>query len=281
MSGLPLAVVVLSYRNEETIVAAVESLLAQDEAVDIVVSHSGGGRTPALLDSYAPKVGVVATERRRLPGAARNAGIAATAAPHVAFLAGDCLAQPGWAAGRLARHRAGAPAIASAMVPLERTPAALASYVIQHSSRMPHLVDPAPKFRYGLSYARSVLDRHGPFPEALLIGEDSVMKERLIDAGVEIGWAPEVLTAHAYPTTVRGLVADQYRRGRRRAPLAAGASRRAALLAQVLLEPAQGLWRATRPGSAIDRVEFVRVAPLVWVAGLASLVGVLRGGARA
>ena len=136
------------------------------------------------------------------------------------------------------------------MVPRERAPAALASYVIQHSSRMPHLVAPAPKYRYGLSYTRAVLDRYGPFPESLPIGEDSVVKERLIEAGVEIGWAPDVLTAHAYPTTVRGLIADQYRRGRLRGGLSAVASRRAGVLAQILLEPAIGLSRATRPSSA-------------------------------
>jgi hypothetical protein len=164
------------------------------------------------------------------------------------------------------------------MMPLERAPAALASYLIQHSTRMPHVVAPAPKFRYGLSYARSVLQHYGPFPDTMLIGEDSVMKERLIDAGVEIGWAPDVLTAHAYPTTVRGLIADQYRRGRRRGSLAAAARRRAALLAQVLLEPGQGFWRAMGPGSPIDRAELVRVAPLLLVAAAATLAGVLRSG---
>src|SRR5919197_6499172 len=109
-----LAVVVLSYRNEATILAAVDSLLAQDVELELVVCHSGGGPTPELLARERPGVRVLSTEGRWLPGAARNVGIAATRALYVAFLAGDCEALPGWAAARLARHRAGARAVASA-----------------------------------------------------------------------------------------------------------------------------------------------------------------------
>lgn len=54
---------------------------------------------------------------RLLPGAVRNLGIAATSAPYVSFLAADCRAERGWAAGRLAAHRAGAPAVSGIMSP--------------------------------------------------------------------------------------------------------------------------------------------------------------------
>ncbi|MDQ3936800.1 MAG: glycosyltransferase family 2 protein, partial [Actinomycetota bacterium] len=94
-----LAVVVLSHGNDDTILAAVDSVLAQDEPVELVVSHSGPGRVQDLL----PGVRVVASSQRRLPGAARNAGVAATSAPFVAFLSGDARARPGWVSGRLAR----------------------------------------------------------------------------------------------------------------------------------------------------------------------------------
>src|SRR5436190_16720652 len=146
-----LSVVVLSYRNEKTILAAVDSLLDQDEPVEVVVSHSGGGDTPALLRRCRPGVRVEGSAARRLPGAARNAGIAASRAPFVAFLAGDCRASPGWAAERMKRHRAGALAVACAMAPAgEPRAPSLASHLLQHSDRMSH-VPAAPYCRFGVS----------------------------------------------------------------------------------------------------------------------------------
>src|SRR5207248_375707 len=116
--------------------------------------------------SYGTAVEVVASPVRRLPGAARNAGVAASQAPYVAFLAGDCLALPGWAEARLERHRAGAGAVASALVPLERSGPAWASFLLQHNTRMAHL-RMAPHFLFGVSYTREVLEEHGPFLESL------------------------------------------------------------------------------------------------------------------
>jgi GT2 family glycosyltransferase len=278
MTAAPeLGVVVLSHQNDDTILAALHSLLAQDEPLEIVVSHSGPGEAPALVARHAPCVHVVTAAARRFPGAARNAGVTAIGAPFVAFLAGDCQALPGWAAGRLKRHRAGASAVACAMLPPVHSGAALAAYVLQHSSRMPHLSMPSPKYRYGLSYARSVLERYGPFPEELALGEDSVLKERLVAAGVDIVWAPEVLVMHQYPTAVRGLLADQYRRGRLRATLCRTVGRRGRLVAQVLAQAPQGLARASRSGSCIDHRRLMEIAPLVFLGALASAAGVVRG----
>ncbi|HEX2164362.1 MAG TPA: glycosyl transferase family A, partial [Thermoanaerobaculia bacterium] len=79
-----LACVVLSLRNQAGVVDAVGSLLAQEEPVEVVVVDSGGGGAAATL--AAAGLAVPAVERREvlLPGAARNAGIAATTAPFVA-----------------------------------------------------------------------------------------------------------------------------------------------------------------------------------------------------
>ena len=272
-----LGVVVLSYRNDDTIVAAVDSLLGQEGPLEIIVSHSGPGDAPARLARHAPTVRVVASSGRRLPGAARNAGIAASRAPFVAFLAGDCRARPGWAEGRLRRHRAGASVVSCAMLPLGRSPAALASYLLQHSYRMPHLAMPPARYRYGLSYARPVLERYGPFPEAQALGEDSALKERLIFAGVDIAWAPDVVVVHPYPARVRALLADQHRRGRLRASLCRSAGQRGRLLAQVLAEASQGLARAARRNSSIGARDLLSVAPLVVLGALASAVGVVSG----
>jgi GT2 family glycosyltransferase len=208
-----LSVIVLSYRNEAVVLEAVDSLLGQGEPVEVVVSHSGGGRTPQLLRAR-PQVQVVSTEARRLPGAARNAGLARASGPYVAFLAADCVAAPGWVAGRLARHRAGALALANPLAPQQDGICPRAVWLTNHCNRLP-VDQPADGGLYGVSYAREVLERYGPFPEDRLIGEDSCMNDRLEAAGIEIEWASEVLTLHRYSTSFFGALAESYHRGTR------------------------------------------------------------------
>jgi glycosyltransferase involved in cell wall biosynthesis len=272
-----LCVVVLSYRNEDTICVAIDSLLEQGEQLEIVVSHSGGGPTEAILEDYRAAIRMVVSPAQRLPGAARNAGVAASRAPYVAFLAGDCRALPGWAAGRLERHRAGARAVASALVPLERCPPAWASFLLQHNTRMAHL-RLAPHFRFGVSYARDVLEQYGPFLETLRHGEDAALNAKLLLAGVEIEWAPAVVTAHSHPESVRQLLADQYRRGRIFASLSGSAVWQALNVGHVLLNAPAAVWRASRPGSPLRGAQLARVTPLLAAGALATAAGAVRGG---
>ena len=162
MCGVPgLSVVVLSFREGPRLHEAVASLLRQSVVPEVVVTHSGS-EAPDLGDD---RVVVTASPQRRLPGAARNAGVAASTGDDVAFLAGDrASAAPCWVEERLRLHRAGAAAVASSLVPTSRDPSAIASHLLQHSTRMPHLRDPRPDLLFGVSYSRAILDRFGPFP---------------------------------------------------------------------------------------------------------------------
>jgi glycosyltransferase involved in cell wall biosynthesis len=266
-----LAVVVLSYRNEDTVLDAVDSLLLQDEPLEVVVSHSGGGPTPELL-AARPSVPVLATPERRLPGAARNVGVAATSAPFVAFLAADCQAAPGWARGRLARHRAGVQAVASALLPADRGVCARASWLVEHSTRLPVPACPDAGL-HGVSYARELLERHGPFQEDMRVGEDTRLNERLAAAQVEIEWAPDVLTLHRYPTSPLAAVAEGYRRGARRA-----LARRLELSTPYLVWSAlratpRAAQRAWPRGAPVGRGELVRAIPLMAACSLAKATG--------
>jgi GT2 family glycosyltransferase len=268
--------VVLSYRNEDTVLGAVDSLLAQDVAVEVVVSHSGGGPTPEMLRRLRPQVAVVASEHRRLPGAARNAGVRATTAPIVSFLAADCHALPGWAAGRLRRHRAGADAVASSLIPAEGGLVSLAAHLLQNSFRLPH-VEVSPLLRSGVSSPRAALARHGPFPETLAFGEDIALNDRLIEAGVEVVSAPEVVAAHHYPTSIDALVADQFRRGRQRGSIRRGPLRRLPLIAGAILSPVLALVRAAGRGSPISGRELAAVTPLLAAASVVTAAGNVAG----
>ena len=268
-----LCVVVLSYRNDRTVATALDSLLAQDQPLEIVLSHSGGGDVPAAVGQRYPDVRVLASEERRTPGAARNVGIEATDAPFVAFHAGDSVALPGWAAGRLRLHRRGARAVGSAMA-APRRPAPLAAHLLLHSTRMPHVV-PGQHLRFGVSYAREVLLEHGPFPEGQGGEEDVDLNARLIRAGVPLEWAPDVMTAAEYAGTAGELVSDQYRRGDLRYRSRGHRRARGLLAGRALLDAPAGIWRAARPGSPVPPADLARSAPLVLAGSVAAAGGIL------
>lgn len=212
-----MACVVISYRNEPTLIDAVRSVLAQDVPLEIVVVNSGGGGAEQSIRAAGLNVPVIEYEERMYAGGARNAGLTVTHAPFVAFLAADCVAEPGWARQRLIKHRAGARAVASALTHVhKRNLCSWAMYIALYTRRMPH-VPPDQRLYFGVSYERALFDAFGLFNAALETGEDSDFNARLTQRGVKIEWAADVLTAHRNVTSPVALLRDQFKRGRRMA----------------------------------------------------------------
>jgi glycosyltransferase involved in cell wall biosynthesis len=211
-----LSVIVLSYRNEDTVLAAVDSLLAQDPTIEIIVSHSGGGPTPDLLACARPQVRVLSTAERKSCSEARNAGLAASRAPFVAFFEADCIAEPGWIAGRIREHRAGAAVVASAITnAFPHSRSAWASHLLRYQRRLPE-TPPSERLMLGLSCHRGVFKRFGDFRDDLPGGEDSEFTARLL-TDLDIVWAGDVRTAHRNACHPVALVRDHFRRGVRNA----------------------------------------------------------------
>ena len=209
-----MAVVVLSYRGRATLADAVRSLLAQDVAAEIVVVHSGGDSVRDGLRSEGLNARVIEVPQRLLPGGARNLGIASTNAPHVAFLADDCIAEPGWLRARLRAHQEGAVAVASALLSHEpNNPVALAAHLSLFIRRMPRMVA-SQTLCYGASYDRRLFAVHGMFRDDLEGGEDTEFHQRLAPAEKPV-WRPEVRTVHVGVETLSAFLTDQFRRGRR------------------------------------------------------------------
>jgi len=263
--------VVLSYRNEDVVLEAVESLLAQSVDLELVVSHSGGGRTEQLL-AARPRTSVLAASERRLPGAARNAGVAATRAPIVAFLAADCVAAPGWAQARLRRHRRGAAAVASALVPYGGGTCERAAWLAEHSARLPGVTCPGGGL-HGVSYAREALERHGPFPEEMLCGEDTWLNRRLADAGVAIEWAPEVVTLHRYRRRPGAVLVDAWSRGARRMVIRSHPVSRPYAVWSALRATPRAARRGLAAGDCISRRELAQALPLVAACSVSKAAG--------
>lgn len=283
------SVVVMAYRNERTIVDAVRSVLTQEtpEPIEVIVVTSGGDGAAQLVRDAFPDVTVVESPSRLLPGAARNAGVATASGEFVAFLAADCLAEPGWLARRLADHRAGHGAVASAVTYAGPSrPWAWASYYLQYRERLPGrpagIVSPPDPAVHGLSFDRAQLERIGPFDESLRIGEDTDAAQRLADLGVAIWFDPEIRTAHLGPRGLWFVLRDHFRRGARysRFLLHAGRKSPSRSFARVLLSNAVLFVKGTRRTLAIclryapgERWRVVLSVPFVAVARAASAVG--------
>jgi hypothetical protein len=277
-AGAPIAVVVMAIDGDPRIADAVASLQDQARPVEIVVVNSGTGSVKPWLTTYLPLLVLVEGKQRRLPGGTRNLGIAYSTAPIVAFLAADCIATPGWVEHRLAAHGHGALAVASALRPAPEggkvTASAWASYALLHARRTPEY-PAAGTARYGASYARMVFERHGRFREDLRVGEDTEFNER-IAVEAQPAWAPQVVTMHRYPPTMRAALGDAAQRGRNLFIWNRGRSRHPLLISlRRVVGNLQMTRRLHRHADAPLRKELRRAAPRIALLALAYGGGIL------
>lgn len=279
-----LAVIVIGFRAQDGLADAVASVIAQDAEAEIVVVNSGGGEVRAALRPYLERIRLIEIEEPLFVGAARNIGIDASRAPYLAFLAGDCLAAPGWIAGRLRRHREGALTVATPVLPEQRaTLVAEAANRLLYWGRRPDtpLAFVAP---FGRSYHRRLFDLVGSFAPGLRINEDEQLN-RLCDRVAAPVWAQDVLTRHRDPPSLAALLQAQVRRGENRAghpPFRATATaqdrdmrlatemrgRLDASLKALARDPAMSVWRRRA------------VSVVQWLANRADRFGIARGLAR-
>jgi glycosyltransferase involved in cell wall biosynthesis/Tfp pilus assembly protein PilF len=210
------AVVIIGFRAQKGLEAAVASVRDQSPEAEIVVVNSAGGNVRHQLRRHLDRIRLIAVEEPLRVGAARNIGIDASSAPWIAFLAGDCQALPGWVAGRLARHKAGAVSVSTPVVPSR--PGSMTGALVQglrFRGRDPSLTAEEAQ-HFGRSYARDVFLQAGYFSPGLRLGEDDELNARLGRVAEPV-WAPEILTRHADPATPFGMVLDAWNRARRSA----------------------------------------------------------------
>ncbi len=95
---MPTAAVIVPARDAAaTLAATLDGLAAQTAPAEIVVVDNGSrDATAALAEAHPAVTRVVRRARGDGPGAARNAGAAATAAAVLAFTDADCVPTPGW-----------------------------------------------------------------------------------------------------------------------------------------------------------------------------------------
>jgi glycosyltransferase involved in cell wall biosynthesis len=221
-----MSVIVTAYKSESTIEEAVRSVVDQPspEPFEVIVVTSGPDRSADIVRKKFPNVRVISSSVRLLPGGARNAGVAEARGEFIGFLAAHAKAHPNWVAHRLQLHRDGHDAVAGSVADGGGNSIGLASLYIVYSDRLKSrpagLVSPPDPAAHSISMRKSLLEEVGLFDESVRVGEDTVLAMRLAERGVKIWFEPSVTISVSWPTTLPGLVRDQFLRGRRASRLA-------------------------------------------------------------
>jgi GT2 family glycosyltransferase len=285
------SVVVLAYQARERIDRPLRSLRRQDlgEAYEVILVDSGSDGCAEYVRGVYPEVRVVRASRRLLPGAARNAGIAASRGDYVAFLADDVAASAGWLRLRLQAHRRGHAAVGGSVVCGRSLNAlAIAGQYLEYSAVLPSMRSlAAQQVPHSLSYERRLLARLGPFPELVRAGEDTLFNRRCLETGVSIGFVPEARLYHHGVGQPGAYVRHHVEHGRSLArcvllegyssPIGRRGQSRAVAAARIFgLYPALrwlGSLRRTAAGRPTALPGYLAVAPLAWAGLLATAAG--------
>ena len=219
MSSSPvMSAIVIAQNNEATISKTLSSILKQDCSahIQVILVDSGSDRTVKIVRKKFPRVEIVDLDRPVLPGGARNEGLRIAKGDFVSFPGSHVVLAPGSLSGRIRAHQDGYDMVTGVFLNGTETPAGWASYFMDHAASLPGrpsgLLGRPPS---SCSYKRELLLAHGPFPDDRRAGEDTVVNQRLWDAGFRAYRDQNVRLTHVTRcTTPEKLAQHHLRRGR-------------------------------------------------------------------
>jgi mycofactocin system glycosyltransferase len=204
-AGAGVAVVVPAYGRPDRLAACLASVAGT--AGEVVVVDDASPEAAAMASAAAAHgARLIRHAVNSGPGAARNTGLAATAAPVVAFLDSDCTVSPGWLDALVPlfddpRVAAVAPRVRPR--PGELRQSVLARHEAARSAldmgRRRELVRPGAPLGFVPSAAllvRRDAPAGGAFEPALRLGEDVDLVWRLAAAGWHVRYEPSVTVLH-------------------------------------------------------------------------------------
>jgi GT2 family glycosyltransferase len=287
------SVVIPAYNARDRIHVPLESLRRQDfRSFEVVVVDSGPRSCATQAIASFPGVRIVRSRERLFPGAARNRGLKHARGAFVAFMSDDCVATPRWLSERARLHAAGYDLVGGAIANgRPRHPVASAEYLLEYSALIPEgriLARQAPP--HALSFASSVFERAGYYPEDTSTGEDTLFNLRCVQAGMGVGFAPQAVIAHHGSTGLAEMFAHAYAHGRGlaecvqthglEAPIHPATARTVPSAVATSVRYASRGWLQTlrRISRGAPRLlpSFLALSPLILAASLATAVGACR-----
>jgi GT2 family glycosyltransferase len=263
-------------------------LLAQTLQALSLVEPPAGGFEVIVVDDGSSPVQAASVERivasavgvrlvRRAnggPSAARNAGIAVSSAPLVAFLDDDCRPTPRWLIELVRPFADGQPtlgAVGGAVVATDSV-----TWAQRFCAAVEYATGTQPVFENASTqnacYRRDVLEQVGGFDEKFRHpgGDDPDLSLRTVRAGYTLTFAPDAVVLHSELPGYRDYLRHMFHRGLGEARLGAKFGRRPRVLGRLLLAPVylgrttSACWVRTRPKGSL---------PLRTVWGLLDVLG--------
>lgn len=228
------AVVIPAHGRPDVLAACVARVGSCAEVVIVddgsPVPLAGQKRTSGVLFSPAAvgETRIVRRDARGGPAAARNAGLAATSAPFVAFLDSDTLPTPGWLETVMGHFDDPRVAAVAPRVRVPRGETAIADYEAVRSpldlGDAPGIVGPGRRIGFvpaaALVVRRAALGSSAPFDEAMRYGEDVDLVWRLAAAGWTVRYEPAAVVEHPHRASARAWLAQRAAYGSSAGPLA-------------------------------------------------------------
>ena len=226
MPGVPplVSVIVPAYNAEATLGPCLDSVLASRypacEMEVLVVDNASSDGTPALLATYAGRLGAL-HESRRGPAAARNCGLRHARGHIVAFTDADCVVDKHWLAritAPLRDPRVGASGGRILAVKPYGSIEAFGTEIHDHRAAIERY-DPPYVITMNWASRRSVLLEAGGFDESLLRGEDVDLAYRLVARGYRLAYVHDAVVRHRNERTLRGLFSEGWTHGYHAVPV--------------------------------------------------------------
>jgi glycosyltransferase involved in cell wall biosynthesis len=201
------AVVVPVRNGARSLGRLLDALAAQDITEPwalVIVDNASTDDTAEVAMGHPLRPRVVREEQ---PGsyAARNAGIAATSEPVLAFTDGDCAPHPGWLRAGLAAIRSGADLVGGEIhQSLSSRPSAAERYDARHYLNQRETVERSGHAATAnLFVRREVFDDVGPFDAELASGGDLELCYRARRGGHTLVYEPGAVVDHVPRRTLR------------------------------------------------------------------------------
>lgn len=210
------SIIIPSYNSEATIVACLESLLAQAdlEKTEIILVDSSEDATPKLVEESFPEVHFFHFDERKGAGLARNIGMEHASGEVYLFIDSDCIAAPDWYSRMTGAHEEHDYAGVGGCV-VNGNPQSLVSwagYFMEFSHFFPRnsakqLVNHIPTCN--VSYKKRAFERNGMFPLNMYPVEDRVFNEKLKLQGERILFDSCIRVRHFHRSTVKDFLRHQ------------------------------------------------------------------------
>lgn len=203
--------IVITVKNEaENIADLLDSLVVQEDPFEVlIIDANSNDETQAIIREYEKKykeIKLIVHEGTR--GESRNFGVENAKGEIVAFIDGDCIANPFWLKEIRKKINEGYDVVAGKTVnlgykhfkDLQRVELEYKGYDTTFPS-------------CNLAYVKRLFKEIGGFDDRFITGEDIDLNLRAIDAGAKIGYNEKAIVYHRIRSTFRDFVKQAFWNG--------------------------------------------------------------------